>query len=157
MGTNGALTKDNPQRAIRDRTIAAERLKGKTYRELSAQFGLSRGALGNILNDDEIRDVIETGTKQMVSLVPKAVGNYEKLLDSKDEKIKLQASKDCLQTTSIMPSHAGSSIVVNILNQQIAPKQAQEVSAIEAFLNATQWQAEAIDVTPDNEEKGANH
>ena len=156
MGTNGALTKDNPQRAIRDRTIAAERLKGKTYRELSAQFGLSRGALGNILNDDEIRDVIETGTKQMVSLVPKAVGNYEKLLDSKDEKIKLQASKDCLQTTSIMPSHAGSSIVVNILNQQIAPKQAQELSAIEAFLKATQWQTDAIDVTPDNR-TGANH
>jgi hypothetical protein len=156
MRNNGALTKNNPQRGVRDRTIAAERLKGKTYRKLSAQFGLSKSAIENILNDDEIRDVIETGTKHMVSLVPKAVGNYEKLLDSKDEKIKLQASKDCLQTTSIMPSHAGSSVVVNILNQQIAPKQGQEVSAIEAFLKATQWQADAIDVTPDNE-TGANH
>jgi Mor family transcriptional regulator len=68
MGTNGALTKDNPQRAIRDRTIAGERLKGRTYRELSEQFRLSKSAIQNILNDDEIRDVIDTGTKHMVSL-----------------------------------------------------------------------------------------
>ena len=151
MGTNGALTKDNPQRAVRDRTIAAERLKGKTYRELSAQFGLSRGALGNILNDDEIRDVIETGTKQMVSLVPKAVGNYEKLLDSKDEKIKLQASKDCLQTTGIIPSHTQSTVMINVLNQHSTVAQREELNQIEAFLKH-QWQA--IDVTPDTETGG---
>jgi hypothetical protein len=156
MGTDGALMKDNPQRAVRDRTIAAERLKGKTYRELSAQFGLSKSAIENILNDDVIRDVIETGTKQMVSLVPKAVGNYEKLLDSKDEKIKLQASKDCLQMTGIAPSHTQPSLVVNILNQQIAPQQSAELSAIEAFLKATQWQAEPIDIIPEAEAKG-NH
>lgn len=149
MGTNGALTKDNPQRAVRDRAIAAERLNGKTYRELSEQFGLSKGALGNILNDDEIRDVIETGTKRMVSLVPKAVGNYEKLLDSADEKIKLQASKDCLQTTGIMPSHTQSTVMINILNQQVNPTQTKELAQIAEFL-ASQWQTDAIDVTPDN-------
>ncbi len=150
MGTNGALTKDNPLRAVRDMAIATERLNGKTYRELSAQFGLSKGALNNILNDDEIRDVIETGTKEMVRLVPKAVDNYEKLLDSKDEKIKLQASKDCLQTTGIIPSHTQSSVMINILNQQIVPEQLAELSALEAFLKA-QWQTYAVDVTPDVE------
>lgn len=151
MGTDGALTKDNPQRAERDRSIATERLKGKTYRELSARFNLSESSIHRILNDDEIRDVIETGTLEMISLVPKAVGNYEKLLDSKDEKIKLQASKDCLQTTGIIPSHTQSSIVVNILNQQINPKTAQELSAIEAFLKATQWQIDPIDISPEGE------
>ena len=156
MGTDGALTKDNPVRVERDGTIAAERLAGKTYRELSEQFGISKSTVFRILHDDEIRDVIETGTKQMVSLVPKAVGNYEKLLDSKDEKIKLQASKDCLQMTGIAPSHTQPSLVVNILNQQIAPQQSAELSAIEAFLKATQWQADAIDVTPDAETEG-NH
>lgn len=156
MGTNGALTKDNPQRAIRDRTIAAERLNGKTYRELQEQFGLSKGTIHNILNDDEIRDVIETGTKRMVSLVPKAVGNYEKLLDSKDEKIQLQASRDCLQTTGIIPSHTQSTVMINILNQQVNPAQTEELAQIAAFLQH-QWQTDAIDVTPDDERPPIEH
>jgi hypothetical protein len=157
MGNNGALTKDNPQRAVRDRAIAAERLKGKTYRELSEQFGLSKGALGNILNDEEIRDVIETGTKRMVSLVPKAVGNYEKLLDSADEKIKLQASKDCLQTTGIIPSHTQSTVMINILNQQIVPEVTKELQGIESFLRH-QWGMEpTIDVTPEDERPPVAH
>ena len=146
--------KGSPQRAVRDRAIAAERLKGKTYRELSEQFGLSKGALGNILHDDEIRDVIETGTKRMVSLVPKAVGNYEKLLDSADEKIQLQASKDCLQTTGIIPSHTQSTVMINILNQQVNPTQTKELAQIAEFLQ-DQWQSTAIDVTPDDEKPSA--
>lgn len=150
MGTNGALTKDNPQRAVRDRAIAAERLNGKTYRELSEQFHLSKSAIENILNDDEIRDVIDTGTKHMVSLVPKAIGNYEKLLDSKDEKIQLQASKDCLQTTGIIPSHTQSTVMINILNQGITPAAGAELSAVEAFLKEKAWQVDAIDVTPED-------
>ncbi len=125
MGKDGALTKNNPVRIERDRTIVEERLKGKTYRELSEQFGLSKCALHNILTSDEIRDIIETGTQEMIRLVPKAVDNYEKLLDSKDEKIKLQASKETLQTTGIIPSHTPSSVVVNILNQSIGGAMSQ--------------------------------
>ena len=156
MGTDGALTKDNPVRSERDGTIAAERLAGKTYRELSEQFGISKSTVFRILHDDEIRDVIETGTKEIVRLVPRAVNNYEQLLSSQDEKIKLQASKDCLQMTGIAPSHTQSTVMINILNQQIVPARSAELSAIEAFLNATQWQTDAIDVTPDNE-TGVNH
>jgi hypothetical protein len=93
--------------------------------------------------------VIETGTKHMVSLVPKAVGNYEELLSSKDEKIKLQASKDCLQTTGIMPSHTPSPVVINILNQQIAPAQTEELNQLTAFLKH-QWQSNPMEVIPDD-------
>jgi lambda repressor-like predicted transcriptional regulator len=146
---NGALAKNNPARIERDRTIAEERLKGKTYRELSEQFGLSKSVLHRILNDDEIRDVIETATSHMVSLVPKALDNYHELLDSKDEKIKLQASKDCLQTTGIMPSHTQSPVMINILNQQVNPSQTAELAQIAAF-RQDQWQSTVIDITPDN-------
>jgi hypothetical protein len=146
---NGALAKNNPARMERDRTIAEERLKGKTYRELSEQFGLSKSVLHRILNDDEIRDVIETATSHMVSLVPKALDNYQELLDSKDEKVRLQASKDCLQTTSIMPSHTQSPVMINILNQQVNPSQTAELAQIAAFL-ASQWQSVVTDNTPDN-------
>jgi hypothetical protein len=53
VAKNGALAKNNPARLERDRTIAEERLKGKTYRELSEQFGLSKSVLHRILNDKE--------------------------------------------------------------------------------------------------------
>jgi len=138
MGKNGALAKNNPARLERDLTIAAERLKGKTYRELSEQFGLAKSTLHHILNDDEIRDVIETGTREMVGLVPKAVGNYQDLLGSSDEKIRLQASKDCLQTTGVMPSHTQPSVIVNVLNQHVNPAQTKELEEIKAFLQH-QW------------------
>lgn len=146
---NGALAKNNPARMERDRTIAEERLKGKTYRELSEQFGLSKSVLHRILNDDEIRDVIETGTSHMISLVPKALDNYRELLDSKDEKIRLQASKDCLQMTGIMPSHTQSPVMINILNQQATPATTKEIEGLKAFLEH-QWQGRLIDDTPDD-------
>jgi hypothetical protein len=146
---NGALAKNNPARMERDRTIAEERLKGKTYRELSEQFGLSKSVLHRILNDDEIKDVIKTGTSHMISLVPKALDNYQELLDSKDEKIRLQASKDCLQTTGIMPSHTQSPVMINILNQQVNPAQTEELAKMAAFLQH-QWQSAVIDDTSDD-------
>jgi hypothetical protein len=145
MGKDGALTKDNPARMERDRTIAAERLKGKTYRELSEQFGLSKSSLHHILSDDEMRDVIEAGTREMTGLIPKAVGNYEKLLDSTDEKVRLKASQDVLQTTGIMPSHTQSNIMVNILNRTdiVITKEIEQLSE---FLRS---QLEhAIDIVP---------
>ena len=86
----------------------------------------------------------------MVSLVPKAVDNYRGLLDSKDEKIRLQASKDCLQTTGIMPSHTQSPVMINILNQQVNPAQTKELAQIAAFLQH-QWQSSVTDVTPGKE------
>ena len=75
------------------------------------------------------------------------------MLDSKDEKIKLQASKDCLQTVGVMPTHTPSTVMINILNQQSTVAQSEELNQIEAFLKH-QWQA--IDVTPDAE-TGENH
>jgi transcriptional regulator with XRE-family HTH domain len=147
-GKKGALAKDNPARIERARAIAEERLKGKTYRELCEQFGLSKSHLHQILNDDAVKDVIQTGTKEMIALVPKAVDNYKELLSSKDQKIKLQASKDCLQTTGIMPSHTPSPVVVNILNQQVVPEMSREVEGLKAFL-MHQWELTVRDAVVD--------
>jgi DNA-binding Xre family transcriptional regulator len=148
MGKHGALMKDNPLRTERDRTIAVERLKGKTYRELSEQFGLSKSSLHHILSDDEMRDVIETGTREITGLIPKAVGNYEKLLDSEDEKIRLKASQDVLQTTGIMPSHTQSNIMVNILNKTdiIITKEIEQLSR---FLQSQL--EDVIDIMPEDD------
>jgi hypothetical protein len=146
IGKYGALTKSNPARSERDRTIATERLKGRTYGEFAKQFGLSKSTLHNILTADEIRDIIETGTMEIMSLVPKAVDNYQKLLDSKDEKIRLQASKETLQISGVMPSHTVSSVVVNVLNQNTDHAVTEELQQLKAFLE--QRCSNVIDVGP---------
>jgi len=133
MGKKGALMKDNPIRRERDVTIAAERLRGKTYKELSQDFGISKTQVGRILNDAEIKEVIETTQRGMVNLVPKAIENYQTLLDSDDEKIKLTASKEILQTVGVMPSHTQSVLIQNVFNQTDSDV-AQELTELAAFL-----------------------
>ena len=144
----GKLAKNNPKQVERNLTIATERLKGKTYREIGEQFGLSKATVHDILNDEEIRDVIETGTREMVRLVPRAVDNYEKLLQSDNEKIVLAASKDTLQATSVMPGQQSATTIINVLNQQATPEQSKELKDLQAFLS-NGWEKDIIDVTPE--------
>jgi len=54
------------------------------------------------LRNAEIGGVIETGTKHMVSLIPKAVDNYEQLPSSKLEEIKQLVA--CLKETEGKPA-----------------------------------------------------
>ena len=111
------LTKDNPARMERDVTIANNRLAGMTYNELAKQHNLSKAHISRILNDDEIKDVLQTGTKQLVSMVPRAIQNYHDFLTSDNEKIKLEASRDIQKTTGIMPTHTVNQFFTSIMNQ----------------------------------------
>lgn len=116
-GTTGALTRDNPQRAIRDNTIANHRLAGKTYWQIAQKMGCSKGTVQTVLNDEEIKDVLLTGQREMARMVPKAVDNYNSLLKSTDEKIQHNVSKDVLQINRIMPSHTVNQFITNIFDQ----------------------------------------
>ena len=88
----------------RNLTIAQRRLEGATYLELAKEFGISKTRIGQILNDEEIKEVLKEGVRQMVRLVPRAVDNYQELLGSDNEAIKLKASKDLLKMTGYAPS-----------------------------------------------------
>jgi len=73
-----------------------------------------------------MREIIETGTQQMVSLIPKALDNYHQLLSCDDNNIKLKASQDVCKNTGIQPAHTQSVLIEKlIMNQQnnfIAPE-----------------------------------
>jgi len=116
MGKNGAFTKDNPARHKRDLTIAQQRLQGATYAELAKAHGISKARIHQILSDEEIRDIIETGTRQLISMVPLAIDNYQSFLtDKSDKTIKYKSSKDLLQAVGIQPSHAPATVINQIL------------------------------------------
>ena len=115
-----ALTKDNPKRKLRDRTITEDRLAGATYRQLAKKHNLSYPYIGTVLKQSEMKDILETGAQQMITLVPKALDNYRLLLDSDDQNIKLKASQDVCKTTGIAPTHAQSVYIERLtLNQQV--------------------------------------
>ena len=109
----------NPAKLERNLTIAERRLEGQTYRQLAAANGISKAQIHNILNTEQCRDVIATGTKQLISLVPKAIDNYRVFLSSEDKAIRYKASKDALQTVGILASHTDAKII----NQYISNTQ----------------------------------
>ena len=107
----------NPAIAERNVTIAQKRLQGRTYRELSKEFGISKTQIHRVLNSDECRDIIETGTKEMLALVPKAVDNYREFLSCDDKTLRYKASKDLLETTGIKSSRMDHPIINPYFNQ----------------------------------------
>lgn len=112
------------ERTKRDLTIVQERLSGLTYRELAENHDLSKAAIHLILNRDEIKEIVEQGTNEMVCLIPRAIDNLVKYLDPafKDKKIQWDASKTVLQNTGILASHTGGNTYIqNIFNSNALP------------------------------------
>jgi hypothetical protein len=107
----------NPAIAERNVTIAQKRLQGHTYGQLSKEFGISKTQVHRILNSDECRDILETGTKQLLSFVPKAVDNYREFLSDDDKTLRYKASKDLLETTGIKTSRMDHPIINQYYNQ----------------------------------------
>jgi hypothetical protein len=107
----------NPAIGERNVTIAQKRLQGHTYGQLSKEFGISKTQIHRVLNSDECRDIIETGTKEILALVPKAVDNYREFLSDDDKTFRYKASKDLLETTGIKTSRMDHPIINQYYNQ----------------------------------------
>ena len=119
-GKEGALEKENPKRIKRDLTIAEKRLEGRNYMQLAKEFGLSKGRICQILKQEEIKEIIETGTSQMISLVPLACQvQLDTMTDRKDNPaLALKASEIVLKTGGIIPSNVTNQTVHAVFNIQ---------------------------------------
>ena len=91
----------NPAIEGRNETIIQKRLQGKAYRQIAKETGVSKATVCRVLNKEECRDVLNTGQRQIISLVPKAVDNLYTFLDSNNETIKHKATNDVLRITGI--------------------------------------------------------
>lgn len=125
------------ERTNRNRTMAEDRLHGYTYSELSKKYGLAKSTIYSALNNEQIKEIIEVGQREMVSMAPIAVDNYRQLLRSEDEKIRLQASKEVLQTAGIVQSHTPSAIYMQV-NAAGDVHITAELSDMQAYL-ASRW------------------
>ena len=142
------LTTNNPDKIQRNATIAQDRLAGMVYSEIAQKHNLDKSQVCRILNNDDIKDIVETGTKHLVSMVPLAIDNYRTFLSDKEHPDHYKASKDALQTTGILASHTQSTTINNILNVTAGPSH-EDVQRIQELITA-RHDKDIIDITPDD-------
>lgn len=109
--------KNKEERDQRDRSIANDRLSGVSFNDLAKKYHLSTNTVSSILNKDEMRQIVDTGTSFLVQYVPKAIDNYIEFLSSDDKRIRLKTTENLLQAVGILPSHTQSQVIYNIYNQ----------------------------------------
>lgn len=103
---------------IRNHQLAADRVKGMTYRELAQKYDISKTTVGEILKKDEIRTIVDGGTAEMVSLIPAAVEVHRAKMQSDNEAIALKASENILKVGTVMPGNVTNQTINNVLNVQ---------------------------------------
>ena len=89
MANGKYLPANNPIRIKRDQAIGEERLKGATYSELCKQFNLNTSTICHILHTDTAaKEVLETGTREMIARLPLAIQNYDEFLHPNKQPVK---------------------------------------------------------------------
>jgi len=152
-GKEGALEKENPKRVTRDCTIGKRRLEGRTYMQLAKEFNLSKSRIAQILKQEEIKEILDTGTSQMISLVPLAADIQLKTMEDRKENpaLALKASEIVLKTGGIIPSNVTNQTVNNVYNIQNNVTLSPAVAA--ALANTSmQDDPDAIDVGQEDNE-----
>ena len=150
-GKEGALEKENPKRVTRDCTIGKRRLEGRTYMQLAKEFNLSKSRIAQILKQEEIKEILDTGTSQMISLVPLAADIQLKTMEDRKENpaLALKASEIVLKTGGIIPSNVTNQTVNAVFNVQnnltLSPAVAKALGGIDMQEDPDVIDAEVID------------
>ena len=153
----GHQTNNNPGKIERNLAIAEERLKGATEREIAAKFNMSNANAHYILNRDEIKHYIETGTKLLVERIPKAIYHYDKILSDSEHASHYKSIQDLFKATGIFPSHTQNQTINNTLNINAGPNP-EQVSRIAELLRLRHEldSGETIDIKPQNTDDKRN-
>ena len=97
--------------------VAQDRLGGAVYRELAQKYNVNESTICRALQKDEIREVLEAGMQQQISLVPKAIDVLQDTLNQTDDKgLRLKAADTVLKNTGLSPNNSTSITLTQILN-----------------------------------------
>ena len=109
----------NPDLIVRDNEIANDRICGMTYLELAKKYNISKTRIGQVLTKPEIKDVIDTGVAQMISLIPLAVDVQLKAMNNfeKNDTLAVKAAETILKAGTILPTNQVNRTINNIYNQ----------------------------------------
>lgn len=109
----------NPNLIVRNNEIANDRIGGMTYTKLAKKYNISKTRIGQILTKTEIKDIIDTGTAQMISLIPLAVDIQLKAMNNFEENdtLAVKAADTILKACAILPTNQVNRTINNIYNQ----------------------------------------
>jgi DNA-binding transcriptional MocR family regulator len=97
--------------------VAQDRLGGAVYRELAQKYNVNESTICRVLQKDEIREVLEAGMQQQISLVPKAIDVLQDTLNqTEDAGLRLKAADTVLKNTGLSPNNSTSITLTQILN-----------------------------------------
>ena len=115
-------TDKNPGKVLRNLAIVGERLKGKTTRQIGKQFNLSSTHISHILNSKDIQPYRDHLYRKLFSIgINEVPTNYNELLQSENERIKLDATRDIAQIIGISGANTPPALQQYIqINQQIS-------------------------------------
>ena len=111
--TNKAI---NPASAHKNSYITQLYLQGLNQTEIAKKVGIDQSQVSRRLNNDDCKEMIETGMSDMCAMIPKAMQNFNKSLDSDDEAIRIKVSEIVCKNTGIAPSHTTNTFIQNIYN-----------------------------------------
>lgn len=99
-------TRKQEEKDAQARTIAEAALQAVPYNTISRHTGVPPTTISGLIhNNKTAQDVIETGSRVLMSYVPQAIDNYKTFLSSDNQNIRLKASQDLLKITGYLPSH----------------------------------------------------
>jgi len=109
----------NDSKKVRNVTIAQDRIANMSYREIAEKHSLSKMQICRILKDDEIKEIVEQGQTQAISMIPLANNvYYDRLTDNKEKGLQFQAARDIKKMAGILPSNVTNQTINNIFNMQ---------------------------------------
>ena len=113
--TTHNLTKDNPERIRRDLTITELRSQGKSVREIGQEVGISKQRVSQILNDKEIKEILDDTQRYYVSKAPEVKKEFIRLcLGAEKESDRVKAIGDYNKIIGITPMHTQSPFIQQI-------------------------------------------
>lgn len=120
----------------RNYRIANAAAGGKDQKKLAAEYGITRRQVCNILNDSEIKKVVQESTNRLLQLMPDVVTIYQETLQDDDKKLRLDAARDITKISGAAPGNQ-SVFIQQIFNQSnvavIHPSVSAAISAISAI------------------------
>jgi len=108
------LTKDNPARKERDRTIINLRLQGKTYREIEKEVGISKCVISATLNDEKAKELIDSTYRDYAKELPIIKEEFIALCHDDDKSVRQKALSEYHKIMGILPSHTSNIFIQNL-------------------------------------------
>jgi predicted transcriptional regulator len=149
---DGTMPKGKHIKPAVKKKVAELASTGMTMREIEKSVGISRSSVSNILNEEGIKDLVDTERKKFMSALPcarenieHAIGEYKRTKNPMLKEHGFKASMRFLESAGMLSSNNTSITVQNVFNDQSTTV----ISPLVLDILKHSLKAEPIDVTPD--------